>query len=72
MSLVVTQPDKPVGRKQIMTPPAVKVCALAHNIEVYQPTSMRTEESYARLAQEQADAIIVVAYGKILPKAIWI
>ena len=70
VSLVVTQPDKPVGRKQIMTPPAVKVCALAHGIEVYQPTSMRTEESYARLAQEEADAIIVVAYGKILPKSI--
>ena len=70
VSLVVTQPDKPVGRKQIMTPPAVKVCALAHNIEVYQPTSMRTEESCARLAREQADAIIVVAYGKILPEAI--
>lgn len=70
VSLVVTQPDKPVGRKQIMTPPAVKVCALAHNIEVYQPTSMRTEEARARLAEENADAIIVVAYGKILPKAI--
>lgn len=70
VSLVVTQPDKPVGRKQILTPPAVKVCALAHNIEVYQPSSMRTEDAYARLAQEQADAIIVVAYGKILPKPI--
>lgn len=70
VSLVVTQPDKPVGRKQILTPPAVKVCALAHNIEVFQPASMRTEESYARLAQEEADAIIVVAYGKILPKSI--
>ena len=70
VSLVVTQPDKPVGRKQIMTPPAVKVCALTHKIEVYQPSSMRTEEAYSRLAQEQADAIIVVAYGKILPKSI--
>lgn len=70
VSLVVTQPDKPVGRKQILTPPAVKVCALAHDIEVYQPTSMRTEESCARLAEEKADAIIVVAYGKILPKSI--
>lgn len=70
VSLVVTQPDKPVGRKQILTPSAVKVCALAHDIEVYQPTSMRTDESRARLAAENADAIIVVAYGKILPKAI--
>ncbi len=70
VSLVVTQPDKPVGRKQILTPPAVKVCALTHGIEVYQPVSMRTDEAYARLAEEKADAIIVVAYGKILPKSI--
>jgi methionyl-tRNA formyltransferase len=70
VSLVVTQPDKPVGRKQIMTPPAVKVCAESHGLAVYQPTSMRTQEAYDRLAEEQADAIIVVAYGKILPKAI--
>ncbi len=70
VSLVVTQPDKPVGRKQILTPPAVKVCAEAHGLPVYQPTSMRTQEAYDRLAEEQADAIIVVAYGKILPKSI--
>lgn len=70
VSLVVTQPDKPVGRKQILTPPAVKVCALTHEIPVYQPTSMRTEEAEERLAAEKADAIIVVAYGKILPRNI--
>lgn len=70
VSLVVTQPDKPVGRKQILTPPAVKVCAQAHDLPVYQPASMRTPEALERLAQEQADAIIVVAYGKILPKPI--
>jgi len=70
VSLVVTQPDKPVGRKQILTPPAVKVCARAHGLTVYQPASMRTQEAYDRLKQEEADAIIVVAYGKILPKSI--
>ena len=70
VSLVVTQPDKPVGRKQILTPPAVKVCAEANGLPVYQPASMRTQETYDRLAEEQADAIIVVAYGKILPKPI--
>lgn len=70
VSLVVTQPDKPVGRKQILTPPAVKVCAESHGLSVYQPASMRTQEAYDRLAEEQADAIIVVAYGKILPKSI--
>lgn len=70
VSLVVTQPDKPVGRKQILTPPAVKVCALSHDLPVYQPTSMRTNEALARLTEEKADAIIVVAYGKILPKPV--
>lgn len=70
VSLVVTQPDKPVGRKQILTPPAVKVCAEKHGLPVYQPASMRTQEAYDRLAEECADAIIVVAYGKILPKPI--
>ncbi len=68
--LVVTQPDKPVGRKQILTPPAVKACALSHNLPVYQPASMKTAEACDHLAAQQADAIIVVAYGKILPKAI--
>ncbi|MBQ4612572.1 MAG: methionyl-tRNA formyltransferase [Clostridia bacterium] len=70
IALVVTQPDKPVGRKQILTPPAVKVCALAHDLPVYQPTSMKTEESYETLKAIGADAIVVVAYGKILPKRI--
>lgn len=70
IALVVTQPDKPVGRKQVLTPPAVKVCALAHELPVYQPASMKTEESYETLKAIGADAIIVVAYGKILPKRI--
>ena len=68
--LVVTQPDKPVGRKQILTPPPVKVCALAHGLSVYQPTSMKNDESYERLRAVGADVIVVVAYGKILPKRI--
>ncbi len=68
--LVVSQPDKPVGRKQIMTPPAVKVCALTHNLPVYQPVSMKTDETYDYLQKVKADAIIVVAYGKILPRRI--
>ncbi len=70
VSLVVTQPDKPVGRKQILTPPAVKVCALTHDLPVYQPTSVKTDEALSRLAAEEADAIIVVAYGKILPRPV--
>lgn len=70
IALVVTQPDKPVGRKQILTPPAVKVCALSHGLTVYQPSSMRTDECYETLRAVGADAIIVVAYGKILPKRV--
>ena len=70
VALVVTQPDKPVGRKQILTPPAVKVCAMAHDLPVYQPASMKTDECYEALAAIGADAIVVVAYGKILPKRI--
>lgn len=70
VSLVVTQPDKPVGRKQILTPPAVKVCALSYDLPVFQPESMKCEATLGRLAQENADAIVVVAYGKILPKSV--
>lgn len=68
--LAVTQPDKPVGRKQVLTPPPVKVCAESHGIPVYQPASMKKEETWAYLSGFPADAMIVVAYGKILPAAV--
>ena len=68
--LAVTQPDKPVGRKQVMTPPPVKVCATEHGISVYQPNSMKTEEALETLRQAAPDVIVVAAYGKILPKAV--
>ncbi len=70
VALVVTQPDKPIGRKQVLTPPAVKLCALSHDLPVFQPDSMKADESYDRLRAVQADAIVVVAYGKILPRRI--
>ncbi len=70
IALVVTQPDKPRGRKQEMTPSEVKVCALSHGIEVYQPESLRTDEAYDYLKKFEPDYIIVAAYGKILPKRI--
>ena len=53
--LAVTQPDKPVGRKQVLTPPPVKVCAESHGIPVYQPASMKTEETRAYLSGFSAD-----------------
>ncbi len=68
--LCVTQPDKPVGRKQVMTPPPVKACALEHGIPVYQPTSMKTEEALQTLSSYAPELIVVAAYGKILPKAV--
>lgn len=70
VSLAVTQPDKPKGRSQTLTPPPVKEFALEHNIEVYQPKSMKTEECANKLKEQSADVFIVVAFGKILPQNI--
>lgn len=70
VALVITQPDKPVGRKQVLTPPPVKVCALEHGIEVYQPSSVKTEEALQTIARVNPELIVVAAYGKILPKAL--
>lgn len=67
---VFTQPDKPVGRKRVITPPAVKVCALEHGIEVYQPEKMREGTALEIINGLKPDLIVVVAYGKILPKEI--
>lgn len=63
---VVTQPDKPAGRGKQLRPSPVKVAALAHNIPVYQPKSLRTEEAAAPLHQWQPDLIVVAAFGQIL------
>lgn len=64
---VYTQPDKPVGRKKIMTPPEVKVLAQENNIEVYQPNRLRDEETILELLRIKCDYIVVAAYGQILP-----
>lgn len=70
VKLVYTQPDKPVGRKKILTAPIVKEVALKHNIEVIQPTRLRDEESVSSVLACSCDFIIVAAYGQILPKSI--
>lgn len=70
ITLAVTQADKPKGRHQTLTPPPVKVCALQHGIPVFQPQTMRDDASYTRIAAEEPDVIVVVAYGKILPERI--
>ena len=68
VALVVSQPDRPVGRAQTLTAPPVKQAALAHGIEVVQPEKIRNNPEFqARLEAIQPDAIIVVAYGRILP-----
>ena len=67
---VYTQPDKPVGRKKIMTAPQVKVLAQEINIDVYQPNRLRDEETVAELLKIECDFIVVAAYGQILPLSI--
>lgn len=65
---VVTQPDKPKGRGNVLTPPPVKVYAEEHGIAVLQPQTLRTEEFENELKKLDPDVIVVAAYGKILPK----
>ena len=67
---VYTQPDKPQGRKQILTAPPVKTLALEHDIPVFQPNTLKNEDEHARLRELAPEVIIVVAYGKLLPKAV--
>lgn len=67
---VYTQPDKPQGRKQILTAPPVKELALQYHIPVYQPATLKNEEEQEKLRALAPEVIIVVAYGKLLPKAV--
>lgn len=67
---VVTQPDRPVGRKRIMTPPPVKVEALNHGIPVFQPEKIRREEELAPILALKPDLVITAAFGQILPNAL--
>lgn len=64
---VFTQPDKPVGRKQILTSPPVKQTAIENGLTVYQPNSVRTDEAISLMRDLAPDCVIVVAYGKIIP-----
>jgi methionyl-tRNA formyltransferase len=65
---VVTQPDRPVGRKREITPPPVKVEAVKHNIPTYQPEKLRKSEELGQLLDLKPDLIVTAAYGQILPK----
>jgi len=66
--LVVTQPDKPVGRKRILTPPPIKEVALEHGIEVFQPIKIRNE--FQKILDLKPDYLITAAYGQILPRGL--
>lgn len=67
---VYTQPDRPAGRGQKLAPSPVKQLAVQHGIPVYQPQSLRDPAAQAELAALQADLMVVVAYGLILPQAV--
>ncbi len=67
---VFTREDKPVGRKKIMTAPPVKTIALENKIKVYQPKTLREENVQEEIRAINPDIIVVVAYGRILPKEV--
>lgn len=66
--LVVTQPDKEVGRKKIITPSEVKVCANQLGIDVFQP--LKLKEDYQKIIDLKPDYLVTAAYGQMLPKAL--
>ena len=70
VSLVLTQPDRPVGRKKVLTSPPVKVLASEHNIKVLQPNRLHDEGIFEAIRDTKPDYIIVAAFGQILPKSI--
>lgn len=67
---VYSQPDRPAGRGKKLQPSPVKQVALEHNIEVYQPLNFKEPADIAELNALQADVMIVVAYGLLLPQAV--
>lgn len=67
---VVTQPDKPSGRGKRLTPPPVKIIAAAHNLPVYQPAKVRHREFIRVLNKLRPTAIVVAAFGQLLPKSV--
>jgi len=68
--LVVTQPDRPVGRKRELKPSEVKVLAQESNLDIIQPETLRDDEVYERLRSLNPDFIIVSAFGQLLPKSV--
>ncbi|QGG50352.1 methionyl-tRNA formyltransferase [Lysinibacillus pakistanensis] len=67
---VVTQPDRPVGRKRVLTPPPVKAAAIELGLPVIQPEKLRGSEELQQILDLQPDLVITAAFGQILPKAL--
>ena len=67
---VFTQPDKPKGRGHRLQPPPVKMAAEEYGIPIFQPVSLRKDETLEELKALEPELIVVVAYGKILPRAV--
>lgn len=67
---VYSQPDRPAGRGRKLTPSPVKLLALEHNIPIFQPKTLKTEEAQQALALLKPDLMVVVAYGLLLPQAV--
>ena len=70
VTLVLTQPDRPVGRKKVLTPPPVKVTAEEYNIKVLQPKRLSDEGIESAIKAAEPDFIVVAAFGQILPRSI--
>jgi len=70
VSLVLTQPDRPVGRKKVLTPPPVKIVAEENGIQVLQPNRLSDEGIEDAIRNAQPDFIVVAAFGQILPRSI--
>ena len=67
---VYTQPDRPAGRGRKLAASPVKLLAMEHDVPVYQPDSFKAEEDIKRFRLQQADIMVVVAYGLLLPEAV--
>jgi methionyl-tRNA formyltransferase len=67
---VVTQPDKPAGRAQKLTAPAIKTALIQTAIPILQPTRIKSEEAIEQMRAWKPDVIVVMAYGQILPRAV--
>lgn len=67
---LITQPDRPAGRHQRLTPPNIKLCAQEAGVPVHQPESVRTAEALAQLRAYEPDLVVVMAYGQLLSQEV--